>query len=242
MPSSRGFFPTQGSNSSLPHCRQILYCLSHQGNPRILECVSYLSSRGSSQPRNWTQVSPELHVNSLPAELPRKSSKYCTYINSFTGHLDNPMMEALVMSIISSLQMRPGEGAGYLPPVRGELRGEPRQVRVSHPPCCVLVMTSLRKTVKGEHPGETWKACSWVGAVGPLPSGWGTTTDIASNGAWQPEEKARGREGHQKEKEGRREREREGLGPKELSARPLPGPERTATAEWWSLRTVWLLH
>ena len=25
-------FPTQGSNSGLLHCRQILYCLSHQGS------------------------------------------------------------------------------------------------------------------------------------------------------------------------------------------------------------------
>ena len=25
-------FPTQGSNPGLPHCRQILYCLSHQGS------------------------------------------------------------------------------------------------------------------------------------------------------------------------------------------------------------------
>ena len=25
----QGIFPTQGSNSSLPHCRQIPYCLSH---------------------------------------------------------------------------------------------------------------------------------------------------------------------------------------------------------------------
>ena len=26
-------FPTQGSNLGLPHCRQILYHLSHQGSP-----------------------------------------------------------------------------------------------------------------------------------------------------------------------------------------------------------------
>ena len=26
----QGIFPTQGSNPGLPHCRQILYCLSHQ--------------------------------------------------------------------------------------------------------------------------------------------------------------------------------------------------------------------
>ena len=27
----QGIFPTQGLNPSLPHCRQTLYCLSHQG-------------------------------------------------------------------------------------------------------------------------------------------------------------------------------------------------------------------
>ena len=29
----QGIFPTQESNPSLPHCKQILYCLSHQGSP-----------------------------------------------------------------------------------------------------------------------------------------------------------------------------------------------------------------
>ena len=33
FPFSRGTFPTQGSNPGLPHCKQILYCQSHQGNP-----------------------------------------------------------------------------------------------------------------------------------------------------------------------------------------------------------------
>ena len=33
-------FPTQESNPDLPHCRWILYQLSHQGSPRILEWVS----------------------------------------------------------------------------------------------------------------------------------------------------------------------------------------------------------
>ena len=27
----QGIFPTQGSNLGIPHCRQTLYCLSHQG-------------------------------------------------------------------------------------------------------------------------------------------------------------------------------------------------------------------
>ena len=31
----QGIFPTQGWNLDLLHCRQILYCLSHQGSPRI---------------------------------------------------------------------------------------------------------------------------------------------------------------------------------------------------------------
>ena len=32
MLSSRGIFPTQGSNPGLPYCRWILYCLRHQGS------------------------------------------------------------------------------------------------------------------------------------------------------------------------------------------------------------------
>ena len=50
-------FPTQGSNPSLSHCRQILYQLSHQGSPRRLEWVAYPFSRGTSQPRDQTGVS-----------------------------------------------------------------------------------------------------------------------------------------------------------------------------------------
>ena len=53
----QGIFPTQGLNPGLPHCRRILYCLSHQGSPRIPEWVAYPFSRGTSWPRNWTRVS-----------------------------------------------------------------------------------------------------------------------------------------------------------------------------------------
>ena len=67
----QGIFPTQGSNLGLPHCRQILYQLSHKGSPRILEWVAYPFPRGSSRPRNWTG-SPALQVDSLPTELSRK--------------------------------------------------------------------------------------------------------------------------------------------------------------------------
>ena len=44
----QGIFPSQGSNPGLPHCRELLYHLSHQGSPRILEWVAYPFSKGSS--------------------------------------------------------------------------------------------------------------------------------------------------------------------------------------------------
>ena len=50
-------FPTQGSSPGLPHCRRILYQLSHSGRPRILERVAYPFSNGSSWLRNQTRVS-----------------------------------------------------------------------------------------------------------------------------------------------------------------------------------------
>ena len=37
----QGIFPTQGSNPGLRYCRRIVYCLSHQESPRILEWVAY---------------------------------------------------------------------------------------------------------------------------------------------------------------------------------------------------------
>ena len=54
----QGIFPTQELNPGLPHlCRRILYQLSHQGSPRILEWVAVPFSRGSSSARDQTQVS-----------------------------------------------------------------------------------------------------------------------------------------------------------------------------------------
>ena len=65
-------FPTQGSNSGLPCCRRILYCLNYQGSPRILEWVAYPFSRETSWPRNRTRVSCIAGGLFLPAELPGK--------------------------------------------------------------------------------------------------------------------------------------------------------------------------
>ena len=53
----QGIFPTQGWNPGLPHCRRILYQLSHKGSWRILAWVAYPFSSGSSRPRNRTGIS-----------------------------------------------------------------------------------------------------------------------------------------------------------------------------------------
>ena len=52
----QGIFPTQGSNPGLPHCRRILYQLSHKGSPTVLVWVLVLQ-QGIFLTRNWTRVS-----------------------------------------------------------------------------------------------------------------------------------------------------------------------------------------
>ena len=52
-----GDLPSPGIEPRFPTCRLILYYLSHQGRPWILERVAYLFSRESFQPRDQIQVS-----------------------------------------------------------------------------------------------------------------------------------------------------------------------------------------
>ena len=50
----QGLFSTQGMNLGIQHCRPILYHLSHQGSPRILEWVAYpLQGIFLIQELNW---------------------------------------------------------------------------------------------------------------------------------------------------------------------------------------------
>ena len=71
----QGIFPTQGSNPGLPHCRWILYQLSHKGSPRILEWAAYPFSSRSSRPRNL-----------LPTEL--RGKPCCSFYHSSQRHSD----------------------------------------------------------------------------------------------------------------------------------------------------------
>ena len=52
----QGILPSQGSNPGIPHCRCILYHLSHQGSPWILQWVAYPFSRETSWPRHRSGV------------------------------------------------------------------------------------------------------------------------------------------------------------------------------------------
>ena len=64
-------FPTQGSDPGLPHCKWLLYQLSHKGSPRILEWVAYPFSSRSSDP-GIKPGSPALQADSLLTELSGK--------------------------------------------------------------------------------------------------------------------------------------------------------------------------
>ena len=68
LPLPQGIFPTQGSNPGLPHCRWILYQLSHKGSPKYwsgytIPCPVDLPDPGIEP------GSPAVQVDSLPTEL-----------------------------------------------------------------------------------------------------------------------------------------------------------------------------
>ena len=75
MPPPPGELPNPGIelNPGFPRCRWILYHLSHQESPKILDWVAYPFSRGSSQPRNRTGVTciaGRLFTSWAPREAP----------------------------------------------------------------------------------------------------------------------------------------------------------------------------
>ena len=57
MPSSRGIFPTQGSNPGLLCCRHILYPSRSPEKPKNIGMGSLSLLMGTSWSRNWTGVS-----------------------------------------------------------------------------------------------------------------------------------------------------------------------------------------
>ena len=76
----QGIVPTQGLNPSLPHCRQILYQLSHRGSPNESESCSVLSD------------SLQLHVLDSPGSSPGQNTKVGNIFPS-PADLPNPRIE-----------------------------------------------------------------------------------------------------------------------------------------------------
>ena len=96
----QGLFLTQVSNSSLPHCRQILYHLSHQGNPIDLnwllkkisitgfhppslpyqafpQCLHFLQKSSSHSPLSYAKlVGPACASPSFPRIQPHDSAMH----------------------------------------------------------------------------------------------------------------------------------------------------------------------
>ena len=89
----QGFFPTQGSNPGLLHCRKILYQLSHQGHP----------------------TDPASHSNSLSGNFsPLGLYKSLCLLPGFPGGSDGkvPAYSAGDPGLIPGLGISFGEGNG----------------------------------------------------------------------------------------------------------------------------------
>ena len=73
----QGIFPTQGSNPGLSHCRQTLYCLSHQGRS---------------------------HAGSDPFSAPNRAAGHCqpTPLPKTPGHSQASLGQSLVGSLLLS--------------------------------------------------------------------------------------------------------------------------------------------
>ena len=66
----RGIFPTQGSNPGLPHCRWILYQLSHKGSPDINRGPPKKGlNRQNEFWRYFLLYSPFLKLKSAPKQI-----------------------------------------------------------------------------------------------------------------------------------------------------------------------------
>ena len=76
----QGIFPTQGTNPGFPHCRWILYHLSHEGSPWILGVgsLSLLQGIFLTQESNWGL----LHCRKILYQLSYQGSPSNELINT----------------------------------------------------------------------------------------------------------------------------------------------------------------
>ena len=93
----QGIFPTQGLNPGLPHCRQVLYHLSHQGSPtknytKVFDCRELVSLIPHCQ-GSTIFVTAALCFQVLKSvsvgDLPEKKNQLKNYTNTYIYmHID----------------------------------------------------------------------------------------------------------------------------------------------------------
>ena len=79
----QGIFLTQGLNRGLPYCRRILYHLSHQGSPRILDWVAYPFLQGIFLTQGLNPLL--LHCRRILYHLSHQGSSKCLKEASFSN-------------------------------------------------------------------------------------------------------------------------------------------------------------
>ena len=79
----QGIFPTQGLNPRFPHCRQILYQLSHKGSPQLGE--EHGNKEGPLHGPEWVAVILFLGAAVNPEGFPGGSNSKESACNA--GHL-----------------------------------------------------------------------------------------------------------------------------------------------------------
>ena len=94
----KGIFPSQGSNPGVLHCRQILYCLSHQGSPYIkrigLIWWSVFPSRVVHPPCPYPSAIKILLLKK-PGQLPCRISHIPDFSVLLEWHLTFPLSSVL---------------------------------------------------------------------------------------------------------------------------------------------------
>ena len=85
----QGIFPTQGSNLGLPHCRQTLYHLSHQGSWILL---SHVKERNNAICNNMNGII-DYHTKWNKSERERQIPYDITYIWNLKHGTNEPIYE-----------------------------------------------------------------------------------------------------------------------------------------------------
>ena len=111
----QGIFPTQGLNPGLPHCRKMLYHLSHQGSPSEQDCST---SSPSDQEAFASLLSLSKRTDRLKTTITKKLIKLITWITALSNSMKpwaitcRATQDGQVMVESSDKMWSTGEGDG----------------------------------------------------------------------------------------------------------------------------------